>query len=73
MSDKEAHDPGPQGAGIRVGAEGADVAVEVVRTPQRPLHGEISGLPKDKLIKRPSGTRSGGPRTAAGRARAAEN
>jgi len=73
MSDKKAHDPGPQGAGIRVGAEGADVAVEVVRTPQRPLRGEISGLPKDKLIKRPSGTRSGGPRTAAGRARAAEN
>ena len=73
MSDKEANDPGPKGAGIQVGAERADVAVEVARTPKGPLPGEIRGLHKDKLIKRPSSTRSGGPRSAAGRARAAEN
>ena len=73
MSDKEANDPGPKGAGIQVGAERADVAVEVARKPKGPLPGEIRGLHKDKLIKRPSSTRSGGPRTPAGRARAAEN
>lgn len=73
MSDKEANDSGPKGAGIQVGAERADVAVEVARTPKGPLPGEIRGLHKDKLIKRPSSTRSGGPRTPAGRARAAEN
>ena len=73
MSDKEANDSGPKGAGIQVGAERADVAVEAARTPKGPLPGEIRGLHKDKLIKRPSSTRSGGPRTPAGRARAAEN
>ena len=73
MSDKEANDPGPKGAGIQVGAERADVAVEVARIPKGQLPREIRGLHKDKLIKRPSSTRSGGPRTPAGRARAAEN
>ena len=73
MSDKEANDPGPKGAGIQVGAERADVAVEVARIPKGQLPREIRGLHKDKLIKRPSSTRSGGPRTAVGRARAAEN
>lgn len=73
MSDKEANDSGPKGAGIQEGAGRADVAVEVARKPKGPLPGEIRGLHKDKLIKRPSSTRSGGPRTAAGRARAAEN